>query len=96
MLLQPNAHSDYKTQVAHYKTLAAFMGKKGWETTLAPLANGWELSVRNPSDRLVTMHPRDILEASRILSAVIEIAHDLATATDRPTEVYTAPDPRLR
>lgn len=88
MHIQPNAHADHKTQVANYKTLAAFMGSKGWDTTLAPLANGWELSVRNPSDRVVKMHPRDILEATRILSAIIEIAHDLATASSRNTEVY--------
>ena len=97
MLLEPNAHADHKSQMAHYKTLAAFLASEGWETTLVPQPNGWELSVRNPSDRLVTMHPRDLLEATRILSAIVEISSQLASSPNRnKLEVYTMPDPRVR
>jgi hypothetical protein len=97
MLLEPNAHADHKTQMAHYKTLARFLASEGWDTTLAPQSNGWELSVRNPSDREVKMHPRDLLEATRILSAIVEISSQLANSPNRhKVEVYTMPDPRLR
>lgn len=96
MTLEPNAHADYKTQMANYKTLAAFLASEGWETTLIPQSNGWELGIRNPSDRYVAVHPRDILEASRILAAVIEISSQLANSPNRPTGLYAEPAPRVR
>ena len=75
MLLTPNAHADYKTQMANYKTLARLVHEKGYDTTLAPVANGWEMVITNPKGNPITIHPRDILEASRILWGVANIIH---------------------
>lgn len=96
MTLEPNAHADYRTQMANYKTLAAFLATEGWETTLIPQHNGWELGIRNPSDRYVAVHPRDLLEAARILSAIIEISSQLATSPNRPSGLYAEPAPKAR
>ena len=70
---EPNAHADYKTQMAYYKSLAAFLHTKDYDTALAPVKNGWEMLITNPNGKTVTVHPRDILEASRILFGVASI-----------------------
>jgi hypothetical protein len=76
MFLTPNAHSDYKTQMANYKSLASFLHQKGYDTALAPNSNGWEMVITNPKGKSITIHPRDILEATRILYGVANIVNE--------------------
>lgn len=76
MFLLPNAHADYKTQTANYKSLAAFLHQKGYDTTLAPVSNGWEMVITAPNGKSISIHPRDILEASRILWGVANIVNE--------------------
>lgn len=76
MFLLPSAHADYKSQMANYKSLASFLHQKGYDTALAPVSNGWEMVITNPKGKEIAIHPRDILEASRILWGVANIVND--------------------
>ena len=72
---EPNSHADYKTQMANYKSLAGSLHKHGFNTALAPVKNGWLMEVTNPNGKTVTIHPRDLLEASRILFVIDGVAN---------------------
>ena len=67
---EPNSHAQYQEQMAHYKSLAGSLHKQGYDTALAPVKNGWLLEVTNPKGKMVAIHPRDTLEATRILFAI--------------------------
>ena len=71
---EPNCHADHKTLMAHYKSLAQHLAQRDYNTTLAPIKNGWELNIYSPEDKHITVSPRDILEATRILFAVASLA----------------------
>ena len=77
MFLAPNAHADYKSQMANYKSLASFLHQKGYDTALAPVSNGWEMVNTNPKGKSITIYPRDILEATRLLYAVANIVNEV-------------------
>ncbi len=77
MTNEPNSHSDYKTLMTNYKSHAAFLHQKGYDSSLAPVKNGWELEITSPNGKTVKVFPRDMLEASRILYSVASVVHAL-------------------
>jgi hypothetical protein len=74
MHITANIHHDAKTKQAIYKSLASHLGSLGWEVRLTPEENGFRLLARSPNNLPAldgVWYPRDLLEATRILDAVI-------------------------